>query len=73
MSYLTTMVGNMTVTELSQLLHFVTTVTACVVPKIRVEFNVDTCDCVLELPTSYVNYNLLKLLVRVLCGKWDAI
>ena len=65
--YLTTMVGNMTVTELSQLLRFITGASACIVPKIRVEFNglegvarrpiAHTCDCVLELPTSYINYD----------------
>ena len=65
--YLTTMVGNMKVTELTHFLRFVTGASACIVPKITVEFNglkgfarrpiAHTCDSVLELPTSYVNYD----------------
>ena len=59
--YLTTMVGNMKVTELTHFLRFVTGASACIVPKITVEFNglkgfarrpiAHTCDSVLELPT----------------------
>ena len=66
-SYLTTMIGNMTVSELSLFLRFVTGASVCIVPKIRVEFNglsgfgrrpiAHTCDSVLELPTSYINYD----------------
>ena len=66
-SYLTTMIGNMQVSELSLFLRFVTGASVCIVPKIKVEFNAlsgfarrpiaHTCDCVLELPTSYTNYD----------------
>ena len=65
-NYLTTMVGNMQVNELSLFLRFITGASVCIVPKVRVEFNAlsgfgrrpiaHTCDCVLELPTSYTNY-----------------
>ena len=65
-SYLMTMIGNMQVSELSTFLRFVTGASVCIVPKIKVEFNAlsgfarrpiaHTCDCILELPTSYMNY-----------------
>ena len=65
--YLTTMIGNMKTTELSLFLRFVTGASVCIVPKITVEFNgldgfarrpiAHTCDSVLELPTSYINYD----------------
>ena len=64
--YLTTMIGNMQVAQLSHFLRFVTGASACIVPKINVEFNglegfarwpiAHTCDSILELPISYVNY-----------------
>ena len=66
-NYLTTVVGNMQVSELSLFLRFITGASVCNVPKIKVEFNAlsgfgrrpiaHTCDCVLELPTSYINYD----------------
>ena len=65
-NYLTTMIGNMNVSELSLFLRFVTGASVCVVPQIHVEFNAltgfgrrpiaHTCDSILELPTSYTNY-----------------
>ena len=59
--YLTTMIGNMKVTELSQFLLFVTGASSCIVPKISIELArrpiAHTCDSVLELPISYVNYD----------------
>ena len=65
--YLTTMIRNMKITELSHFLRFVTGASVCIVPKIRVELNglegfarrpiAHTCDSVLELPISYVNYD----------------
>ena len=65
-SYLTTMIGNMQVHELSIFLRFVTGASVCIVPNIKVEFNAlsgfgrrpiaHTCDSVLELPSSYTNY-----------------
>lgn len=64
--YLMTMIGNMQVSDLNLFLRFVTGASVCVVPKIKVEFNAlsgfarrpitHTCDCVLELPTSYTKY-----------------
>ena len=64
--YLSTMMGNMEVADLSRLLRFVTGASACIVPKITVEFNgldssarrpiAHTCDSVLEPPVSYINY-----------------
>ena len=66
-NYLTTMVGNMQVNELSLFLRFITGASVCIVPKIKVEFNAlsgfgrrpiaHTCDCVLELPITYLNYD----------------
>ena len=38
-SYLTTMIGNQQVRELILFLRFVTGASACIVPKIKVEFN----------------------------------
>ena len=65
-SYLTTMIGNMQVGELTLFLRFVTGVSVCIVPKIKVEFSAlsgfgrrplaHTCDSILELPTAYTNY-----------------
>ena len=62
-SYLTTMIGNI---QVSEFLRFVTGASVCIVPKIKVDFNAlsgfdrrpiaHTCDCVLELPTSYTSY-----------------
>ena len=56
----------MQVKELSLFLRFVTGASVCIVPKIKVEFNAlsglgrrplaHTCDCLLELPTAYTNY-----------------
>jgi hypothetical protein len=61
------MIGNMQVAQLSHLLRFVTGASACIVPKISVEFNglegfarrpiAHTCDSILELPILYVNYD----------------
>ena len=66
-NYLTTMIGNMQVTELSLFLRFVTGASVCIVSKMNVDFNAlsgfsrrpiaHTCDSVLELPTSYTNYD----------------
>ncbi len=65
-SYLTTMIGNLGVRELILFLRFVTGASACIVPKIKVEFNAlsglgrrpmaHTCSSTLELPTAYKNY-----------------
>ena len=65
--FLTTMIGNMKITELSHFLRFVTGASACIVPRISVVFNglegfarrpiAHTCDSVLELSTSYINYD----------------
>ncbi len=64
--YLKIMIGNMKVNELSIFLRFVTGASVCIVPTIKVEFNglsglgrrpiAHTCDSILELPTSYINY-----------------
>ncbi len=64
--YLKIMIGNMKVNELSLFLRFVTGASVCIVPTIKVEFNglsglgqrpiAHTCDSILELPTSYINY-----------------
>lgn len=65
--YLTTMLGNMPLEGLRLFLRFVTGASVCVAPKITVTFNnlsglarrpiAHTCNYLLELPTSYVNYD----------------
>lgn len=65
--YLTTMVGNMNTDELRSLLRFITGSSVCSVTEILVTFNslsglarrpiAHTCDCTLELSTTYINYN----------------
>ena len=64
--YLKLMIGNMQINELSLFLCFVTGASVCIVPTIKVKFNTlsglgrrpiaHTCDSLLELPTSYTNY-----------------
>lgn len=65
-AYLTTMIGNMQGQELRAFLRFVTGASVCIAPKIKIAFNnlsglgrrpiAHTCDFLLELPLSYVNY-----------------
>ena len=65
--YLVSMVGNIQLPELKLFLRFVTGCSVCIGSKIKVTFNslsglgrrpiAHTCDCTLELPTSYVNYD----------------
>lgn len=66
-SYFTTFIGNMTAEQLKLLLRFVTGASVCVCPKIEITFNglsgfarrpiAHTCDCMLELPVDYTNYD----------------
>ena len=65
--YLRTMVGNMQHEELRHFMRFVTGSCVCITPEIRIAFNslsglarrplAHTCDCSLELPTTYSNYD----------------
>ena len=65
--YLTTMIGNMKAQELRLFLRFITGASVCVAPKIDISFNnlsglgrrpvAHTCAFLLELPTSYLNYD----------------
>ena len=66
-SYLKTMVGNMKSKELRLLMRFITGSSVCTTPCIEVSFNslsglarrpiAHTCSCMLEIPTTYVNYD----------------
>ena len=65
-TYLCQMVGNMKTEELSSFLRFVTGSSVCLGKKIMVSFSTltgfgrrlvsHTCDCLLELPVSYISY-----------------
>ena len=65
--YLRTMVGNMQHEELRHFMRFVTGSCVCITPEIRITFNslsglarrpiAHTCNCSLELPTTYSNYD----------------
>lgn len=65
--YLHTMIGNMQPGELRHLMRFITGSCVCVTPVINITFNnlsglarrpiAHTCDCSLELPSSYSNYD----------------
>ena len=65
--YLTTMIGNMPPNDLRLFMRFITGSCACISREIKVIFNnlsglarrpcAHTCDCTLELPTSYCNYD----------------
>ena len=65
-AYLTTMIGNMQRQELRLFLRFVTGGSVCIAPKIKIAFNnlsglgrrpiAHTCDFLLVLPVSYINY-----------------
>lgn len=66
-SYLTTMISNINKDELRSLLRFITGSSVCSAKDILITFNslsglarrpiAHTCDCTLELPTTYVNYD----------------
>ena len=65
--YLRTMVGNMQPEELRLLMRFITGSCVCTASKIDITFNLlvglarrpiaHTCNCTLEIPTSYINYD----------------
>lgn len=65
--YLTDMLGNMPINDLRRFLRFCTGSSVIVVKELSVQFNrisglerrpiAHTCDCMLELPVSYVNYS----------------
>lgn len=65
--YLRTMIGNSSSNELRLLMRFITGSSVCSSDKITVELNglsgfarrpiAHTCDCVIELPTAYSNYD----------------
>ena len=65
--YLTTFIGNMQTAQLSTFLRFVTGSSVCIVKSIDVSFNslsglarrpiAHTCDPLLELPITYINYS----------------
>jgi len=65
--YLRTMVGNMQQEELRLFMRFVTGSCVCITSKIDITFNslagfarrpiAHTCNCTLEIPTTYVNYD----------------
>ena len=66
-SYLRTMIGNLNKDKLRLLMRFITGSCVCTTNKIVVAFNglqgfarrplAYTCDCLLQLPTAYVNYD----------------
>jgi len=65
--YLCTMIGNLGTDQLHLLMRFISGSCVCTTDKIIVEFNglsglarcpiAHTCDYVIELPTSYINYD----------------
>ena len=65
-SYLQQFIGNMRPAEIQKFLRFATGSSVCVAKRITVTFNnlsglarrpiSHTCDCILEIPTSYVTY-----------------
>ena len=65
--YLRTMIGNSSSNQLRQLMRFITGSCVCNSDKITVQLNglsglarrpiAHTCDCVIELPTAYSNYD----------------
>ena len=65
--YLRTMVGNLNMEDLRHLMRFITGSSVCSESKISIQFNgltglarrpiAHTCDCTLELPTAYCNYD----------------
>lgn len=65
--YLTTMLGNLSMQDVRLFLRFATGASVCIAPKLTVTFNnlsglgrrpiAHTCNYLLELPTSYVNYD----------------
>ena len=84
LTYLTQMIGDMKAEELATFLRFVSGSSVCVGRKINVSFNnltglarqpiTHTCDCLLELPLSYISYFDFKaeqfLLILSLHGPW---
>ena len=64
--YLKVMIGNMHKEELRRFMRFVTGCCVCNAKQIKIDFNgltgfgrrpiAHTCDCTLELPTSYINF-----------------
>ena len=61
------MVGNLNMEDLHHLMRFITGSSVCSESKISIQFNgltglarrpiAHTCDCTLELPTAYCNYD----------------
>ena len=89
--YLTTMIGNMQTEQLTAFMRFVTGSGVCTVKSIDVTFNslsglarrpiAHTCDPLLELPISYLNYNdfhcefqtILSETNKEFCFRMDAV
>lgn len=65
--YLKTMISNMSTNDLHAFMRFVTGSCTCITGEIKVSFNnvsglqrrptTHTCDCTLELPVDYLNYD----------------
>ena len=65
--YLKTMIGNMSNNEVRTLLRFITGSSVCSAKRIEVTYNTlsgfarrpiaHTCDCTLQLPSTYINYD----------------